>query len=442
MALISCPQCGRQISDKAKKCPGCGWIPGIKVEEKVTKVPVQEEKTVKNDTRDLVLENLKQEKGKLEKEIQKLQSQNTQLNTCMKNGEKRMQEIIAELQEKNKQVTFTKDQLAQKVYQLQNQAPKFVDNTDYKTIDQQKEIIAGLQKQINDLEKSLSEAASKESESIDKTDYAMIDSLKNELEALKTEKLELEKKLQNKNKAEGFVTSQDLENNTDRLLKKIIIIMAAVVASLTLIGIAIARLNTPTKMTASVGTTDTAVSEASDNKENEVSAEESTTEENSIENNTDVSEETEDVTDNESADSVERVENKSYEGELIGQIINGTDELDGITCSYMGVSSNTGSYIDLDFRITNNSGKDIVFDYKKNYYMNNNVVYVAASNLHEEIQNGRSSTLDIMFEKRDVEMTVGDVINDFEIECENPDTDEKFSILFNGINIDVNEETE
>lgn len=25
MALISCPKCERQISDKAKQCPGCGW---------------------------------------------------------------------------------------------------------------------------------------------------------------------------------------------------------------------------------------------------------------------------------------------------------------------------------------------------------------------------------------------------------------------------------
>lgn len=25
MALIKCPKCGREISDKAKKCVGCGW---------------------------------------------------------------------------------------------------------------------------------------------------------------------------------------------------------------------------------------------------------------------------------------------------------------------------------------------------------------------------------------------------------------------------------
>lgn len=25
MALIFCPQCGRQVSDKAPACPGCGY---------------------------------------------------------------------------------------------------------------------------------------------------------------------------------------------------------------------------------------------------------------------------------------------------------------------------------------------------------------------------------------------------------------------------------
>ena len=25
MALIKCPKCGKEISDKAKQCVGCGW---------------------------------------------------------------------------------------------------------------------------------------------------------------------------------------------------------------------------------------------------------------------------------------------------------------------------------------------------------------------------------------------------------------------------------
>ena len=26
MALISCPNCGKQISEKAEICPGCGYV--------------------------------------------------------------------------------------------------------------------------------------------------------------------------------------------------------------------------------------------------------------------------------------------------------------------------------------------------------------------------------------------------------------------------------
>ena len=26
MALITCPNCGKEISDKAKKCPNCGVV--------------------------------------------------------------------------------------------------------------------------------------------------------------------------------------------------------------------------------------------------------------------------------------------------------------------------------------------------------------------------------------------------------------------------------
>ncbi|WP_417039619.1 zinc-ribbon domain-containing protein, partial [Clostridium porci] len=25
MSLIKCPECGKEISDKAEKCPGCGY---------------------------------------------------------------------------------------------------------------------------------------------------------------------------------------------------------------------------------------------------------------------------------------------------------------------------------------------------------------------------------------------------------------------------------
>ena len=35
MAIISCPNCGKQISDKAKACPGCGYV--LEMEEKEDK---------------------------------------------------------------------------------------------------------------------------------------------------------------------------------------------------------------------------------------------------------------------------------------------------------------------------------------------------------------------------------------------------------------------
>lgn len=33
MSLIKCSKCGKEISDKAKKCPNCGWVAGVSVKE-------------------------------------------------------------------------------------------------------------------------------------------------------------------------------------------------------------------------------------------------------------------------------------------------------------------------------------------------------------------------------------------------------------------------
>ena len=35
MAIIKCPECGRQISDKAPTCPSCG----VEIAGKITKCP-------------------------------------------------------------------------------------------------------------------------------------------------------------------------------------------------------------------------------------------------------------------------------------------------------------------------------------------------------------------------------------------------------------------
>lgn len=40
MALINCPECGREVSDKAEKCPNCGYNIGkqmIEMEDKKEK---------------------------------------------------------------------------------------------------------------------------------------------------------------------------------------------------------------------------------------------------------------------------------------------------------------------------------------------------------------------------------------------------------------------
>lgn len=76
MALITCPKCGRNISDKANKCPGCGWIPGSK-REVVTlneKEPIVIDKTDYETIKKLQIEN-----EALRKRNQKLQEENTEL---------------------------------------------------------------------------------------------------------------------------------------------------------------------------------------------------------------------------------------------------------------------------------------------------------------------------------------------------------------------------
>ena len=35
MALISCPECGRTISDLAQHCPGCGYPIGVYIQRRV-----------------------------------------------------------------------------------------------------------------------------------------------------------------------------------------------------------------------------------------------------------------------------------------------------------------------------------------------------------------------------------------------------------------------
>lgn len=60
MALITCPECGRRISDQADMCIGCG-IPMGKITKMLNTLPVEPDKDVNNDNQpertEIVLEN-------------------------------------------------------------------------------------------------------------------------------------------------------------------------------------------------------------------------------------------------------------------------------------------------------------------------------------------------------------------------------------------------
>lgn len=47
MALITCPECGKQISDKAKTCPNCGCpVSDMNTENAEDKVPQKSMQTM------------------------------------------------------------------------------------------------------------------------------------------------------------------------------------------------------------------------------------------------------------------------------------------------------------------------------------------------------------------------------------------------------------
>lgn len=49
MALFKCPECGKEISDKASSCPGCGYpINRIEIETEQDKINIREKNRGKN----------------------------------------------------------------------------------------------------------------------------------------------------------------------------------------------------------------------------------------------------------------------------------------------------------------------------------------------------------------------------------------------------------
>lgn len=144
MALIKCPSCEKDISDRAKKCPGCGWVNGSNIDKNVPKEADSNLKVIENDTE---LEKILQKNQQLENEIYKLQNKIVELSSA------------------------TQD--------TQNL----------------KKLVVKLNGEKLDLEKQLKEELDKKSAGIDKTDYELIQKLKAENELLLNDNL----KLQNEN---------------------------------------------------------------------------------------------------------------------------------------------------------------------------------------------------------------------------------------------------
>lgn len=194
MALINCPRCGRQISDRARKCPGCDWVPGSQPEEE--NVSKQESRGVYEvDTNNIEIKKLRNEKIELRKKVQELQSHNAQLSMVVKNGDIKMQEVIGRLQDEKKQIVAEKELIAQKLHEIENQAPQIVDNTDYETIRKQQRELEILQEKNIQLNMKLKEEQ-KKPEVIDNTDYVTLKKQADIIETLQREKNELKNTLE------------------------------------------------------------------------------------------------------------------------------------------------------------------------------------------------------------------------------------------------------
>lgn len=137
-------------------------------------------------------------------------------------------------------------------------------------------------------------------------------------------------------------------------------------------------------------------------------------------------------------------ENTSFDGEILGQVIDGPELLNGLIFSYMGIQEENKNTIKLAYRITNNTSKDVILNYKKDYYLNDSKV-IGTSEYKMDIPTGKAYTASISFKKSDIRMSTGNKIESLEIICYILDqweqkTDEKFSIVFSNLDIELEEE--
>lgn len=123
MSLIKCPNCERDISDKAKKCPGCGWKPGNKKE--VVKL-YEGETNAQNIESVNELEEEYQKSKQLEDKVIKLESRIVELNNAAQE--------IENLKRLVKKINNEKMSLLEQINAVSSQEWKVTDNIDYESM--------------------------------------------------------------------------------------------------------------------------------------------------------------------------------------------------------------------------------------------------------------------------------------------------------------------
>lgn len=385
MALIKCPNCGRDISDKAKKCPGCGWIPGTQTEKIDISGGTSERESSSPEVNSNNLEQIKKEKEELER----------------------------------------------KVSELERIKPTVVDNTDYAAIEKQKQTIRDLQADRDELLKRLQKIENAEPKVVDNTDYQLIESLENEIRQLKNGKDELQKQLNN-SKQHSTSDNGAIFRQTKKL-NYILLFGIGAILFVEIIGIILLNSSLNKSFDKMIsGSEETVVdikADAEAGSDGDFRREESVQE-----GKEDLPKEQE--TEGNSADGTDSAPvNDFYDGELRGEASGEVDSLDGIVFTYVGVGENVSSSFSLLFRVTNNSGEDVNIEYKGNAYANGNSVSGSMIGYGNEIPAGRSSILKIHYFKNEFVMSAGEQITDMELTFEKDGT--KFPVAFKGMDLNL-----
>lgn len=103
MALIKCPKCGREISDKAKKCVGCGWkvklgVTNLKENPTISDNSLQKEATIDESVKAMVDQKQKELELEYKKREEELAQQHKALEMAQQELERTKKEQTPELQ--------------------------------------------------------------------------------------------------------------------------------------------------------------------------------------------------------------------------------------------------------------------------------------------------------------------------------------------------------